>query len=324
MQSIFPQIPDKIISTIKENKSIAILSHKSPDGDALSSSQALAYILRKLGKEVWILNDGPFKRKEIEPLTKDVLTTVPVSLKEKNPLAIVVDCSTPNRPGDVYKSLEATNTIVIDHHSSGEAFVPADMSYIVPYSPSTSMLIEELRVALGIDLDLELATLLLTGVMTDTGFFHFIDERQSSYTLYKASIFASTGINVYKLYDELSPKRTIEEIEAIASIIKDTKFFYSGSLAISYQPMTLDQAGLSDTIYPQLLSIDSVRVVVFLKEKEDHFEIGFRAKRGYGLDVGERAAKLGGGGHKLAAGASYTAKRDKLENIIVNLFKEIL
>lgn len=42
---------DEILKEIKEAKSIVILTHESPDGDAIGSSLAMKFILEKLEKK---------------------------------------------------------------------------------------------------------------------------------------------------------------------------------------------------------------------------------------------------------------------------------
>lgn len=324
MHTIFPQIPDALIEKIENAKCVAVIAHKRPDGDALSSSQAMAYILRKLGKRVEILNDGPFNKKELEFLTVDIRENASDELIREKPLVIILDSSTPDRPGNAYVPLKDFDTIVIDHHSSGEPFVPEDLSYIVPYSPSTTMLVDEIRERLGVKLDKELATILCVGLMTDTGFFHFLDERQGAYAFSRASAYAEAGVNTYMLYDKLSDGRTIEEIEELSKLIGGTKFLFDGKLAVARQNEESSIDNISDLLYPQLLSIAGVKAVVFIKPRDGKFVLGFRAKRDAGIDVGEVASSLGGGGHKLAAGATVECDEDKIFNYVVSLFEKIV
>lgn len=322
MHTIFPKIPTNLIEEINKAKSIAIISHISPDGDALSSSLATREIMAALGKECIVLNDGPFKRKELDFLAKDIQTEVTEELKEKNPLVIIVDCSTKDRPGKVFEELSFCKTLVIDHHSSGELFVEKDLSYIVPDSPSTTLLIEELRIALGVKLTKTIAEYLYIGLLTDTGFFHFLNDKQGAHAFSKASDFVATGINPYELYDKMMDGKTLYEIKAVASIIEKSAFLYSGQLAIAVQEKEVELSNLSDNIYPQMLSITGIKAVVFAKEKDDYFELGFRAKRDAGIDVGAIASSLGGGGHKLAAGARVEIKKETIISFIANIFSE--
>ena len=324
MESIFAEIPKSILSEIEKNNSIVIISHKAPDGDALSSSLALGLIARKLGKEAIILNSGPFQRKELAFLINDILPCAPREFIAKKPLVAIFDCSTIDRLGDAYIGLEDLPTIVIDHHSSGKLFIPEEMSYIVAESPSTTLLIEELRCALGIDLDKELATYLYIGLATDTGFFHFLSDKTGPYAFQKASLFSQYGVNPYEIYDTLNDGKSLDELKTASSLIENSRLFYDGQLAIIYQGKESPYARLSDTIYQQMLTVDGIKAVVFIKTKQEKFELGFRAKRNSGIDVGQIAASIGGGGHRLASGATISNQNGNIISYCVNLFSKIL
>ena len=68
MASIFPPCDERLLQAIKECSCAAIIAHRNPDGDALYSSLAMGRILEKMGKEVLLLNEGPFLRDDIKYL----------------------------------------------------------------------------------------------------------------------------------------------------------------------------------------------------------------------------------------------------------------
>ncbi len=322
MQSIFPRVPQRLLDEIINSKCIAVVSHKNPDGDALSSALAFREIATYLGKECIVLNDGPFQRRELDFLSHSFMAKAPKEFKDRNPLVVVLDCSTEDRPGEAYKDISGDKTLVIDHHSSGRPFVPDELSYIVPESPSTTLLIEELRSALKVPLSKEIATYLYIGLATDTGFFHFLSDKTGAYAFYKASLFASVGVNPYEMYDKLNDGKSLEELKTTSSIIENAKLYYSGQLVIAQQPEECTLSRLSDTIYQQLLTVEGVKAIVFIKPKNGLFELGFRAKRTAGIDVGAIAEALGGGGHKLAAGATVDIGDKNIHNFIITLFND--
>lgn len=312
-RSLFHPISESLISAIKESSSIAIMAHVNPDGDAIFSSLGLANILKTIGKKVYLFNDGPFKRKEIMEYENLFSSSVSDEIKRKKPLLIILDCSTDDRPGLVYQELKGNKTIVIDHHASGKPFYEQELSYIVPSSPSTTLLVDEVRIALSVELDKETAKYLMLGFLTDTGFFHFISEEQAPDSFKKISSFVETGLNPYELYDKLHDGRRLEDVKSVAKIIEESKAVLSGRVIIAYERK--DYAGLErpgDSVYSNLLEVEGVKVVVLIKEREDAVEFGFRAKRDASVDVGKLASELSGGGHKLASGA--TVKGMKIED----------
>ena len=281
------------------------MSHKNPDGDAVCSVLALQLVLQRLGKDAMAFSDGPFERREIKKYEGHFSNSVPESFKQKNPVVIILDCSTEDRPGEVYQMLKNNTAIVVDHHSSGIPFYRQELSYIIPESPSTTLLVDEIRKELGVPLDKNMAELMMIGFLTDTGFFHFLNEYQAPDSFEKIKRFTQTGISPYEIYDELSDGRKLEDLKIIADIIKESTTHFSGSLIIAVEKKDLNITEKpGDTIYRSLLEVENVKAIALIKEKEDGVEIGFRAKNKAGIDVGKIAQALGGGGHRLASGAS--------------------
>lgn len=322
--SIFPSINPVIINKIHTAENILIIAHKNPDGDALSSTLALSLILKKLGKNALAVNEGPFLRPELSDLAAKISSDIPEEFIAKNPLIIVADCSTPDRPGILFEKIKHLDRIVIDHHSSGDEFAEEDSSYIIPYSPSTTLLVDVLREELEVKLDKELAEYLYTGLATDTGFFHFISNKVGAEVFKRAAAYTEAGVDPYIMYDKLTDGKDINEVFNSAEILKNTKQYFDGRLLVAVQPKAIEMSRLSDDIYNQLLKVEDVKAVIFLKEKSDRIEIGFRAKNNAGLDVGELAHSIGGGGHRLAAGASLNCALKEAEKKVVNLFTDII
>ena len=138
------------------------------------------------------------------------------SFIERDPLVIILDCSTEDRPGTPFIPLKGLKRIVIDHHSSGVPFAEDGMSYIVPESPSTTLLVDTVRIALGVELTERMAGYLYRGFATDTGFYHFLTERTAPESLRKAAAFTEAGVSPYDVYDEMQDGRKLNRKTAPA------------------------------------------------------------------------------------------------------------
>ncbi len=326
MNTIFPRCDERLIKAIKDTEYAIVIAHRNPDGDALYSSLAMERILSGLGKKVLLLNEGPFLRDDIRKLEPRFRKKADKAFVENNPLVIILDCSTPDRPGEPFRDLENLSRVVIDHHSSGIPFTEDGMSYIVPSSPSTTILVDIVREQLGAGLDRETADYLYRGFATDTGFFHFLSAEAAPECLRRVSAFTAEGISPYEIYDEMHDGRKLQDIKDTASIILSSRTVLDGRLIIAYQPESMQNARLSDGVYASLLEAENVMAVLFLKDKGDAIEIGLRSKNKAGVDVGSIAALFGGGGHSKAAGATITGKtlgeaeemvRERLEEAIL-------
>ena len=185
--SIFPPVDPRLLSALREKDAAVIIAHRNPDGDAVFSSLAMREILKALGKECLLLNEGEFLRSDIKAYEKEFLRSAPQSFLDKDPLVVVLDCSTPDRPGEPFKALRSLKTVCIDHHSAGEPFTEEGLSYIVPLSPSTTLLVDQVRRELGVELTPTMAEYLYIGFATDTGFFHFLSEKTAPESLRRVS-----------------------------------------------------------------------------------------------------------------------------------------
>src|SRR3954452_24566734 len=103
----------RIIDAVRARRTFVISSHSRPDGDSIGSQLAMAYALRDLGKEVWIVNKdlapGPLLA---FPGVPDIEIADQVS--GEYDAAIIMECGDLARTG--VSGLERQFLINIDHH----------------------------------------------------------------------------------------------------------------------------------------------------------------------------------------------------------------
>lgn len=325
MKNLYPEINQKIIDKILQAKEIAIFGHVNPDGDCVMSELSLSYMMKYLGKDVYLFNQGPFNRSDINDYEELFLTEVPDELVKREPLIILVDCSTMDRPGAIFNKVTHLERIVFDHHSSGTNFCPDEYSYIVVDSVSTTLVLEQLRKRLDIPLTYELAKYLYIGFCTDSGFFHFLNKKNALPSLEAVIEYVKTGIEPYEIYDTLNDGKALDYYKEISSLINRTNSLYDGQVLYTYQKKEEAlQDSVSDTLYSQLMTIKGVKVIFFFKEKEDCVIVGMRSKKGSNIDVGKFASSFGGGGHFYAAGASIKQDITDTISLITNTIKHVL
>lgn len=311
---LYSPIPQRIIDELRKAETVAVIGHENPDGDCIFSSLALALLLRMLGKRVELFNQGPFNRDEINSLSSLFSNRVDDDFLALNPLVCVVDCSTADRPGEIFKPFSSCTKIVFDHHSSGESFTDDDLMYIKSASVSTTMIIDHLRRTLGLPLTPQLADCIYRGFATDTGFFHFLNEKVGGETLRRVADLVDQGVSPYSVFDEMHDGKKLDYFRFVSMLVQRTESVLSGQILYTWQKKDEKVSGKpADDIYSQLLQVEGVRIVFFFKEKEDHVEIGMRSKQKCGIDIGAFASTLGGGGHRFAAGAR---EEGSLESVI--------
>ena len=181
---------DNIIEKIKNAESIVILTHEMPDGDAIGSSLALYNGLKQIGKKADVVIPEYPKVFDFLHNRKDVKTE---GKNQKYDLAIALDCGDIKRLNGFAKYFENANTrISIDHHSANTMF--ADYNFVNPTSPACCQILVIVLEALGVEIDKEIGTCLLTGIITDTGGFKY--SGVTSETFEFAAELLNKGVNV--------------------------------------------------------------------------------------------------------------------------------
>lgn len=323
----YPPIDEEILALLRNREEFVVIGHVSPDGDCLSSQMAMNSMLLKMGKTVHMANAGPFDRSEISHLRSDFLNHIDDELKQRDPLIVVVDCSSPERIGHLAEEIEGLTTVVFDHHSSGEQF--GTYRYIVPRSVSTTLIIMQLYKALDVEISQEIAEHLFFGFATDSGFFRFINAYRGE-TLRLAAELVDLGVSPNVMNDRMTGGKSFGYIKYLGKLIDRSESLFDGKVMISSscledskQYITTDKP--SDSLYTMLLSVQGVEVVLFFKELEGgRTEVGFRSSHQSSINVGALAESFGGGGHKKAAGATVNKPIQETRKLLLEAVEKML
>ncbi len=287
------------------NGSILILTHESPDGDALGSALALYLFLKKKGKNVYVgSKDGVPHFLDFLPKVEEVINLPDGRYYD---IGIIVDSSGFYRAGTEVK---VGKKVRIDHHIGGEFYGRYD--YIDPTAPATAALVYELIKNWDANaIDKDIATCIYTGLATDTGFFRYSNTDEKTFEMAKELV--HYGANPYYVYTMFSERESINKMKLISKVLQTLTLYEDGLVAgITIFKKFLDETGTTyeDTEglvnYPR--SIEGVRIAYALIEKPDEgvWKVSLRAKGD--VNVGKIAEKLGGGGHKYASGAKIKTR----------------
>lgn len=228
-------------------------------------------------------------------------------------LIITVDTASPQQLGRFYedniKLFSEIPVINIDHHPSNERF--GLINHVDVMSSSTTELVlgllESLEEVYGQELiDEDIATLLLSGVITDTGSFQHSNTNPKSFAnsakLIKRGARQQEIIqHIYKT-KQLSTLRLWGRVLTNIRIEKSHRFLWS---VITHKDLheTGSKAEETGGIIDELMSnAPDVDIVLLLKEKDGELLSGSIRTITEGVDASEIAAFYGGGGHAKAAG----------------------
>ena len=291
---------DDIYSKIGEANTFVILAHENPDGDALGSCTAFATLLKNMGKEkIDILFQEYPAIFDFLPNSK--LIKKDASL-ESYDMAIVLDCPEIKRISKEYHELfdSAKVTVQFDHHLRNGMF--ADYNIVNQSAPACAEILASSFRYLEVEMTVELATCLMTGIITDTGGFRF--ESITPETFEFASWSLSHGVNVSKIYKDALTTKTKSQFDAEKLATDRLEFFEDNKITFTYVTKE-DEAKLG--VLPGELegianigtAIEGVEVAIFAKQKDNGFKLSLRSNR---IDVSEICMIFGGGGHKFASG----------------------
>ncbi|MFP4152276.1 MAG: DHH family phosphoesterase [Alkalispirochaeta sp.] len=291
-----------VLDFFENHSGFLVLGHREPDGDCVGSQLALASMLERHGRRVQPANPGPFERQEIAQYKDDFVSRITIKDLGRKPAAIIVDCSGSERLGDLARFVDDLPVLVIDHHANGTDF--GDVRFVHPEVPATTILVASLIVQLGYHLDRDEASLLFLGLVTDTGFFRFLDAGETT-AFRTATLLSEAGASPRNADRHLSSGRSFESRRLIGRMLERVERFGGGRVLLTYQTQ-VDERELgtrrdSDALYQLLLSVEHVEMIAVAKEKQEGCTVSFRSVGD--IDVGILATEFGGGGHANASGA---------------------
>ncbi len=314
---------DTILKDIKEANSIVILTHESPDGDAIGSSLAMKLALESLGKSPDVIIPEFPEVFEFLPGTKDVKKESNVASYE---LAIVVDCATQKRiSGEEYFE-NAQKSIIIDHHGSNGMY--GDLNYVNPVSPACCEILAGMFDYYGININKDIGSCLLTGIITDTGGFKYSSTTAETFEF--TADLLRRGVNVSEIYRRVLQTVSRAHFELAKKVMDRMEILEDGKVTFSYIDKVDEQEvnakpGDHEGLVELGRDIEGVEVSIFIRQKEenlDEYKVSLRSTE-Y-VNVSDVGLMFGGGGHPRAAGATVTGTVEEVKEKLMKVIKKVL
>lgn len=314
---------DNIIEKIKQAEKIVILTHETPDGDAIGSTLAMKMALKQLGKEADVIIREYPRVFDFLPGRNDIKSDTDT---EKYDLAISLDCADFKRlVGNEYFE-KAKQTIVIDHHGTNKMY--GDFNFVNPVAPACCQILIGMFEYFDIKIDKELGTCILTGIITDTGGFRYSGVTPETFE-FTADLLAK-GVNVSDIYKRVLETKTKPNFELMKRTIDRMEFLENGKVTFTYitnQDLKEVNAGIGD--HEGLVEIgrdiEGVEVSIFIRQKdqeENAYKVSMRSNE-Y-VNVSDVCFRFGGGGHEKAAGALIQGDIEQVKQKILNEVRKVL
>ncbi len=308
----------EIGNAIRTYNRFALFTHVNADGDAIGSILGLGFSLKNLGKEVAYFVPEPVPQKF--SFLKDFDLINKQSL-EGFEVAILLDAAGSGRVEELEAHLNDFKLIInIDHHSSNGHF--GNMNYVDGNAPSTTSVIYRLIEVNHFYINEDISNALFTGLMTDTGSFHYANTNVEAFEVAKELV--KNGANpdyLGKMIYEQEPLPRMHTLGlALTRLVTEEFFAYS---YITREDLNNLSATDEDTegIVDSIRKVKNTLLVLLFKEtSKGDIRVSLRGKDG--LNVNKIAAFFGGGGHPQAAGCTLKPPLEEAIKIMIEYIKE--
>lgn len=316
---------------LNDYSKIVIVTHVSPDGDAIGSSLGLYHYLYDSGNDVNVIVPNAFPdflkwingSKEI--LDYEKYPEYAEKLIFEAELIFCLDFNIPKRIKRLGEMVEAAGAkkVLIDHHPDPADFCDVTISY--PEISSTSELVFRLICRMG-DFDMisrDGAEAIYTGMMTDTGAFTYNSNSKEIY--YIIGELLKKGIDKDEIYANVYHSYTADRFRMLGYVLYEKMKIYdqynTALICLSREEQKRFNARKGDTegFSNMPLSIENIVFSAFFREDTDMIKISFRSTGDFPTNIfsGEN---FGGGGHLNASGGEFYGTLDEA----VKIFEEAL
>ena len=298
---------------------VVVLSHTSPDGDAIGSSVGLSRMLSGMGISSKVILPDEFPACYRFLLQNDEVMIASASYDQAKAfidtcdLIIAVDFNDLSRLDilkDVVKESKVPK-ILIDHHLNPTIDVFDLVFSDNTMSSSAELVYWILMLAYGKTVVTKsVAECLYTGICTDTGSFSY---SCNSPTVYNATAhLVEAGVNVSDIHNNIYNSYSKERLLLLGFCINQRlRIFDDMKLAYFYiskedQKRFAAQKGDLEGVVNYTLMMEDIQVGALVKENDEGVvRISFRSKSDF--NVNDFARKyFDGGGHRKASGATST------------------
>ncbi|NOX36305.1 MAG: bifunctional oligoribonuclease/PAP phosphatase NrnA [Calditrichaeota bacterium] len=306
-----------IVQFLKNHDRYLITAHMNADGDAYASCLAIAYLLHQWGKSFEIILHDERKEDKYAFLWGwQYVQSYRDGMNKQFAAAVVLDVPSLKRIGGPSSLLPQREYCVkIDHHPLEDDF--AALQLVDVQASSTSQLVYEVVSRSGISWHLDIATLLFTGIMYDTGRFSFSNTSARDFEI--AARLVPFGIRPHEIANRIFFNNSFDSMKVIGYGLANMEAHLDGKVSIIFLPLEIMQQNNHSEIEELAnysVAIKGVEVGLFIREvKPGYFKVSFRSKGR--VNVNQVAKAFGGGGHEHAAGCRIQTNYSELKQRLI-------
>lgn len=312
----------QIVEHIRSADDFLVISHVSPDGDALGSMLALGELLDGLGKRVRLFNETgiPDRFRWLAP-KREILQELPA---DEPHTIFVLDCGGADRTGSKISPWMKSKTVInIDHHLGNPMF--GNINWVEKRASSVGEMIGVLARKLEVPLSGLLGEYIYLALISDTGDFCFNNTRPE--TLEMAADILRQGLLPGPFHEQKQSTGTLNQLQMHGAVLQQASIHAEGRISlIAFTRELFEQTGTgpedTEGLVNTVLYLRGVQVAVSLREEESRIKFSLRSKGS--INVQAVAARFGGGGHRNAAGGHLDIVMEKAKAVLVQAITEEL
>lgn len=307
----------EVVQFFGNSDDFIFVGHENPDPDSLGSMLSLYHGLTKFGKKCRMVSGDPVPTDLSWP-GMEKIEYIPADFDPGPSNVVVLDCE-PHRTGAIAEGVQRAKFLVnIDHHQRGRG--EGDLVYVNSNEAANSVITYRILKELAIPFDLNIAIALYGGILGDTGGFRHANTNSEVLTI--AAELLTYGVEPAPIAREIFSSQPWGFLKLLGYALNKLETSVEGQLvwlALSHEEFKQFPVEPENTdhlvSYARMLDTAEV-AMVFREIKPGEIRLGLRANH---VDVGSLARHLGGGGHKLASGATLKGNITEITAEVVRI-----
>ncbi|MDO4497167.1 MAG: bifunctional oligoribonuclease/PAP phosphatase NrnA [Bacteroidales bacterium] len=336
---IKPMIDSALIEQARElidkHQKFVVVTHMSPDGDALGSSLAMAGYLQKKGKDAKVVFcDTPGENLHFIPgweegLIYDNQNDGSVSRKAEaqkliaeTEVIVCTDFNVLSRTAALAEEIKKSSAprLLLDHHLGPNT---EEFSVVIshPEAVAACELVYRFILQMGDDalLDKTIATRIFCGLLTDTGMLSFNCSQDQIFLI--VARLMQEGVENEKIRKEMLLEH--ERRARLKGYVLQNKMQLNYDLKYGYISLNKaelkrfnHQKGDSEGFVNMPLDLYGIQVTAFFREEKNIIKVSLRSKGEFPVNL--LAEKFfNGGGHRNAAGGEFLGSLQQAEALFI-------
>jgi len=339
LERVDKEIIKKFEDFVKSSeKSVVLVPHTNPDGDAMGSVLGLGRVLKNAGYKVKVVS--PTKYPEFyhwmdghdEVIIFSHHPKQAARAFEESDVVLCMDFNQLSRLGEMKPLVEnfTGKKVLIDHHPYPGDFADLTISDI-SFSSTAELIFSVLKNS-GFSkfVDRNAATSFFTGIMTDTGSFDFSVSNPNTFDV--AASLTRMGINQQEIHSQVYDNYSADRMRLMGFCLNNRLKVFP-ELHTAYMYITLEdqkafnfKVGDNEGFVNIPLSIKGIVFSALFTEKSNYVKTSLRSKGEFAVnEVSEKY--FNGGGHRNAAGgelyASLSETIEKFEQVLPEFAEKI-